>query len=224
MVLKEAFRMQNQLTKLIQEAEGYLKNTNFVTKTTENHLRSKANPNAKDETIEVKKSVNTDFVRGISAPLPRFEPVQGSVDYEVGKVIALLEDLLKEKEILSKAISKAKRDDSDDIDMLVAINKGKQSSLYTFLTLANMKGFEKTTQGRGYMINAEGNQTPYTYDIESVTKIDFDRDVVRGIVKRLQREIDETSNKIDLANITIEVDYVPKYEIGDTFDEAYHRI
>ena len=74
-----------------------------------------------------------------------------------------------------------------------------------------------------YLINAEGNQTAYYYNVRSVETIDYDRDKVRGIVKRLQRESDAVSTKIDLLNVTLEVDYVPKYDFESGFEDAYEQ-
>lgn len=74
-----------------------------------------------------------------------------------------------------------------------------------------------------YLINAEGNQTAYYYNIRSTRTIDYDREVVRGIVKRLQRESDEVSTKIDVLNVTLDVDYAPKYDFESGFEDAYEQ-
>ena len=71
-----------------------------------------------------------------------------------------------------------------------------------------------------YLINAEGNQTAYYYNIRSTRTIDYDREVVKGIVKRLGRESDEVSTKVDLLNVTLDVDYTPKYDFESGFEDA----
>lgn len=44
MILKEAYRYQNFLTNLISSAQTYLGSVSFVMKTTQEHMKSKANP------------------------------------------------------------------------------------------------------------------------------------------------------------------------------------
>ena len=61
MILKEAYRYQNFLTNLISNAQTYLGNGSFVMTTTQKHMKSKANPEAFDDDLEVPKSYNVDF-------------------------------------------------------------------------------------------------------------------------------------------------------------------
>lgn len=202
MILKEAFRMQNKFTALISEAQLLLTRGVITKKVTETHLRQKANPNAENEVIEVKKDQ----------------------EYDANRVIKMIMELMEEKIILSKKISDAKRGHAQDIDMLVANNKAKQNVLRTLTIVADLKSNESVIPGRGYMINGEGNQTAYSYDIQKVETIDFDRGVVKGIIKRLRQEIDETSNAIDVANVTIDVDFTSKFDVNDTFEDAYEKV
>ena len=53
MNLKESYRYANYLDRLLMTADTYLRNKGFVTTTEQNHLRSKANPDAQDEKIAV---------------------------------------------------------------------------------------------------------------------------------------------------------------------------
>ena len=53
MYLKEAFRYQNFLSRMVDRTTMYLGNRNYITKTTQEHLRKKANHEAEDETVEV---------------------------------------------------------------------------------------------------------------------------------------------------------------------------
>lgn len=201
MILKESFRMQNHLNDISQQALMFLSDAGNVTLTKEEHLRKKNNPAAENETIEVKRET----------------------DMTADKVIELYLDVLTEREKLSKAIGAAKAGAELDIDSALAVNKAKQEAIIRFNNLARMKSSENTENGKDYLINTEGNQTPYYYPIRSVKTIDFDREAVRGISRRLQRECDEISSKIDLLNVTLEVDYTPKYEIGDSFEDAYDK-
>lgn len=191
--------MQNHLNELMQQAMLFLAKTENVMKVKQEHLRNKSNPNAENETVEVKRDN----------------------DMEADKVIGLYLDLLAEREKLAAAISKAKTSAEIDMDAAISVNKAKQDAVERFKNLARLKSSETLENGRDYLINAEGNQTAYIYTIRSVNTIDFDRDSLKGIVKRLQRESDAVSSKIDLLNVTLEVDYTPKYDFDETFDDAY---
>lgn len=85
MILKEAYRYQNFLTNLISSAQTYLGSVSFVMKTTQEHMKSKANPEAKDDNLEVPKYYNVDFT-----------PIQ---------LVDFLMDAIKEKQKLSDAIA-----------------------------------------------------------------------------------------------------------------------
>lgn len=61
MNLKESYRYANYLDRLLMTADTYLRNKGFVTTTEQNHLRSKANPDAQDEKIAVQKPYDVDF-------------------------------------------------------------------------------------------------------------------------------------------------------------------
>ena len=201
MKLKESFRMQNHLNGLSQEALIYLSDAKNVMKVKQEHLRSRSNPKAEDESLEVIKDN----------------------DYIPDKVVDLYLDLLKEREKLTEAIGKAKANADIDIDAALMLNKSKQDAIVTFKRLGSLKSYEKEENGKDFLINAEGNQTAYFYTIKTVGTIDFDRKAIKGIVKRLQRECDEVSSKVDLLNVTLDVDYTPKYDLDETFDDAYEK-
>lgn len=201
MILKEAFRMQNKLTDLMNSVSSYFYKESNISKTVETHMRAKSNPNAVDEEIIAPKDD----------------------DYDANDMLDFLMDIIKEKEKLANKISEAKLQYGKDIDMQLSINKWKQNALATLKRLASFKPSETTVGQRDYMINGEGNQVPYYYNVKKVTTIDFDRTKVKGIMKSLQDSTDDVSNEIDLANVTIEVDYVPKYDIADDFDECFMK-
>ena len=201
MILKESFRMQNHLNALSSETLYFMTNYENMMSIKEEHLKSKSNPKAEDETVEVKKM--TDMIPNM--------------------VIGLYTDVLKEKEKLSEAISRAKAKAEIDMDSALAINKAKQDAVSRLKSIAYLQASDTVTTGKDYLINSEGNQTPYYYNIRTVKTIDFDRDGLKGIIKRLQREADEVSTKIDLLNVTLEVDYEPKYDFDTSFEDAYEQ-
>ena len=200
MILKEAFRYQNYLSRLIGEAIDYLTTTSNVVITKQEHLKSKSNADAEDEVVIADK--------------------YSDIEYKPNQVIDFLLDVLNEKEKLSDAINKAKLNTEINIDSSIAINKEKQRITSIFDRLSKTKSGEKIRNDSDYKFNAEGNQVSYYYEVKETTTIDFDRNKVKGIVKRLRRESDNTSNELDRVQVTLEVDYSPTYEINDDFEDS----
>lgn len=200
MTLKEAFTYQNFLNEIIMKGETYLGNSGFITTTKEMHKKNAANSEAEDEEIIAKKPFDVDF--------------------SVTDVINLVVDAIEEKEYLSKAISTAKKSLDFDIDAAVSLNGKKQGFINILKMMNRQKSSESTVQGSGYRINSiDGNQTRYFYDIDKVTTIDFDRNDVKGLIKKYAKDCDETSAKIELTMITANVDFNPRWDMNDTFED-----
>lgn len=200
MNLKEAFRYQNFLDELLETAYSYLNNKNFVVSTVETHLKSQVNPDAKDEVIEVQKPYDVEFTPN------------NLIDFVV-KVI-------NEKERLSNIISDAKMRTEIDIDVAIALNKKKQGFARVLQSLSNIKSGEKVKNASDYKFNTDGNQVSYYYKINEVTQIDFNRNDVRGLYKKLLKETDEVSAKLDSILINTELDFNPSWDINDSFEEC----
>ena len=200
MNLKEAFRYQNFLDELLGTAYSYLNNKSFVVSTVETHLKSQVNPDAKDEIIEVQKPYDVDFTPN------------DLIDFVV-KVI-------NEKEKLSNIISDAKMRTEIDIDVAIALNKKKQGFARVLQSLSNIKSGEKVKNASDYKFNTDGNQVSYYYKINEVTKIDFNRNDVRGLYKKLLKETDDVSTKLDSILINTELDFNPNWDINDSFEEC----
>ena len=199
MNLKESYRYANFLDKLLTTAYTYLNNKGFTTSTKQNHLRSKANPDATDEIIEVQKPYDVDFTPN--------------------NVIDFVVKVLNEKESLANAIAIAKANTEINIDNAVAMNKRRQGFISVLNSIVNIKPSEKQTTARDYKFDINGEQKPYIYDVNSKTSIDFDRNDVRNLIKKYLKETDEISAKLDLIEITTQVDFIPKWDINEKFEE-----
>lgn len=199
MNLKESYRYANYLDTLLNTSYRYLQNKGFVTTTKQNHLRSKANSEAVDEIIDVQKPYDVDFTPN------------DVIDFAV--------KIITEKELLADAIAKAKASAEINIDNAIAMNKKKQGFVGVLNGLANMKPCEKTTTGRAYKFNVAGDQVPYSYDVVETTSIDFDRNDVKGLVKRYTKNTDEISAKLDAIEINTEVSFNPTWDISDSFED-----
>lgn len=203
MYLKEAFRYQNYLNTLISTTTGYLSDTRYTTKTVQEHLCNKANPDAENETVD------------LSA-----ERVLG---YTANQMVDFLQHLIDEKQKLTMAISEAKKSCGIDIDAEIANNRIRQSVAATLSHMGNMKPSERMTKAYAYKFNAEGNQVQYAYDVKEVTTIDFDRNKVKGISKKLISGADEVSTAIDKVMVELAVDYVPNYSVNDSFEDTIEQ-
>lgn len=203
MNIKEAFRYQNFLDKLLSTTTDYLSYDSNVTKTTQEHLRKKANPDAEDETLDVTKD--------------------REIDCSVNTLVDFCQSIITEKENLGKAIDVAKSDCELDIDNSVAVNKKKQDVARIFSHMSNIKAKEKIKEGTAYKFNVEGNQTTYNYDVKEVSVIDFDRNKVKAIAKKLLKESDEVSTNLDKIMVDKEVKYMPEYDVNDTYEDVLEQ-
>lgn len=199
MNLKESYRYANYLDSLLRRAYTYLGNTGFVTTIVEEHLRSKSNPDVDDETIEVQKPYDVEFTPN--------------------QVIDFVVKVLDEKGKLSDAIAKAKSTTEINIDNAVAMNKKKQQFVNVLNTIADIKPSETKTTSKSYKFDINGEQKPYVYDVNRKISIDFDRNNVRKLVKKYLKETDEISSKLDLIEITTQVDIEPRFDVNDKFEE-----
>ena len=199
MNLKESYRYANYLDGLLSTAYTYLRNKGFVTTTKQNHLRSKANNEAQDEIIEVQKPYDVEFTPN--------------------NVVDFVIKVLNEKEALFNAIADAKAGTEINIDNAIAMNKKKQGFVSILNGMADIKASESIVSGSDYKFNQEGNQVKYFYNIEQSTSIDFDRTDVRNLIKKYLKETDEISAKLDLIEITTQVDFVPAFDINSKFEE-----
>ena len=203
MKLKEAFRYQNALKQWIEEAESFLTNRNNIVKIEETHKKSLVNKEESDVVKEINNRV---------------------LDIEPNAMIDFIYDLVEEKNKVSQAISEAKRNSDVDLDVSIEINKSKQRLASIYNRLSNVKNSQKTRTDRAYKFNVEGNQTPYVYEVDEVTSIDYDRNKVRKLQKKLEKTCDETSTKIETLQLTIEVNHTPKYDVNDSFADLIEAL
>ena len=131
--------------------------------------------------------------------------------------------LLGEKDKLFAAIRKAKDALDIDMDSEVSLNATRQSIARTFKRMNDLRNSEHTISngGTGYRFNAEGNQISYRCDVKRVTTINYDRNVIRTELGKLNKQADETSTKIDLCLVTSKVDYEPPFDVNSSFAEAF---
>ena len=200
MNLKDAFRAQNKLQSLMDEASCILQDRDNILKVTTTHLRSKVMPEAQDAVVE--------------APSP------SEYAEHINPVAAFLMAMLAEREKLSAAICAAKAKLPLDMDSETGLNRARQSLADTFRRMAVLRNSEVVIAngGSGYRFNGEGNQVSYRCDAKRVTTINFDRNKIRGMATELGRKADEVSAKLDQCIVNTVVEYVLPFEMNDSFD------
>lgn len=205
MNLKEAFRYQNKIQALMCEAENILRNRANITKVTNTNLRHKVMPEASDETV---------------VEIPETEYCGKITD-----VALFLVFLLEEKSALTAAIRRAKNNLDIDMDSEVALNSARQTVAEIFRTMNGIRSSEQTIAngGTGYRFNTDGNQVTYRCDVRRVTTINYDRNVIRAELGRLDRAADEMSAKLDICMVTSSVDYTPPFDVNSGFADAFEN-
>lgn len=198
MNLKESFRYQNFLDRLMQEACGSIQCGNHALKITKVHNKTKANPDATDlsEVIEVEDFFPND------------------------DVIRFIEWLIVEREKLTKAISAAKIAVGFDIDAAVETNKFRQQANQAVKRMLSYRVGKRTERGQDYKFNAEGNQMPYYYEIDVISAEAYDKAKSKEFMRKVIIEADKTSADIDSAMINSSVDYHARFDVNESFDDV----
>ena len=202
MNLKEAFRYQNKIERLMGEAKDILSRERNVTKVENTSLRHKVNPDAADET---------------TLELPETEYAD-----QITEIAVFLMFLLNERERLSYAIRAAKQAMDIDFDGEASLNAKRQEIARIFRHMGEIRCSENLYSGAGvgYKFNAEGNQVSYKCDLKKVTTINFDRNKVRSYAGGLSKKADQISGELDKRMVTTEVSYEAPFDVNDTFAEV----
>ena len=202
MNLKEAFRYQNKIQNLMEEAESILSLDRNVTQVENTMLRHKVNPEAENET---------------TVEMPSTEYSEQITDIAV-----FLMFLLGERERLSAAIRAAKQEMDIDFDGEASLNAKRQEISRIFRHMGEIRCSEKLYPGAGvgYKFNAEGNQVSYKCDLKKVTTINFDRNKVRAFASGLSRKADRVSAELDKRLVNTAVGYEAAFDVNDSFAEV----
>ena len=205
MNLKEAFRFQNKLQSMMDEAQSILGSTANITKVQNTYLRKKVMPEAENETT-------------IDAPATEYSE-------QITLVAEFLLHLLSEREKLSVAMFQAKVGLSlpSGLDGEVSLNSKRQEVAGLFRRMAGLRSSEVLIPngGTGYRFNNEGNQVSYRCDVKRVTTINFDRNKIRKMCGDLSKKSDEVSAALDSVLVNTQVEYTVPFDVNDTFAEAF---
>lgn len=195
MILREAFRYQNFLSELKDSLVNLLHRNDTILETIEYRNFSSANSEKADE-AEVTKSI-----------------------YNVTEVIAFFDEIVKEKEDITKAISNAKKNCEYDIDALLELNKFNSDIISLLKNINGIEGKETKGTDIDYKFNVNGEQISYRYPTKKVSTINFDRKKTKGMAKTYSERATEVSNLIDRLNVTLEVEFTPKFNLDDKLED-----
>lgn len=211
LTIKDSGRYANYLAGLINSIQNLMYPASNYTKTTETHFKSKGNPEAADEIIP------TEVDRIFSG--------------QIQDMAYLAKELIDEKLKLAIAIETAKRglsfgwtEDGTELTLDTAYEYNKNiralmsSSCVGRISVA--KPTVRKTMGAAYKINVEGNQATYRYDIETKTEIDFDKNIIKDLSKKVLDDADKISTLIDQAELKEIVDFTPTYSVRDSFEDV----
>ena len=202
MNIKEAFRFQNRLQKLMEEAQNILNKERNVVRVEKTTLQSKVDPGSED-TVAVEVP-DTEFGEQIT------------------EIAVLSMFLLNEREKLSKAIRAAKKEMEIDFDGEVSLNAKRQELAEVFRKMNEIRSSEVVLvgAGTGYRFNAEGNQVSYRCNLKKVTTINFDRNKIKSYTNGLSKKSDQISAELDKALVNTEVSYEAPFDVNDSFTEV----
>lgn len=203
MNLKEAFRFQNKLGNLMEEAQSILSREANITKVENTYLRKKVYDGAENE--KVFDAPPTEFAERIT------------------EVVRFIVHLMDQREKLSKAIHAAKNALPIDMDSEVGLNAKRQEIARVLKRMADVRNSEVLINGggTGYRFNQEGNQVTYRCDVKRVTTINFDRKVVRDFAADMNRRADAVSAELDRCLVNSEVAYEAPFDVNDSFSEIF---
>ena len=200
MNLKDTFRAQNKLQSVMTQAMDILEDHRNILKVRTTHLRSKVMGDAQDVVVE--------------------ENAPSEYAGHANEIAEFLMDMMREREKLSQAIREAKGKLTLDMDNEVGLNRQRQVLAHVFRDMTTQRNSEKVIPGggSGYRFNGDGNQVTYRCDAKQVVTIDFDRNKLRALAAALGKKADECSIELDKCLVNTEVDYVPPFDLNDSFD------
>lgn len=203
MNLKEAFRFQNKLGALMDEALGILGCETNIVRVENTHLRKKAYDGAENETIA--ETPPTEFADRITE-LAHFTLY-----------------LMEQREKLSKAIRTAKNALPVDMDSEVGLNARRQDIARVLKHMTGICSSEMLISGggTGYRFNQDGNQVAYRCDVKRVTTINFDRKAVRNMAAEMNRLADAVSAELDRCMVNSVVAWDVPFDVNDSFAEIF---
>lgn len=205
MNLKEAFRYQNYLRTVFVEARDSITDIRHAFNVTKVHKRHDANPGAEDMT-----------------ELPK-DPDYFSNDNVILFMIAIIEEKEKLCDAIVKTKNKIMEETGLSVDQATECNKLRRDAAFAINKMLKYKQSKCTDRGSAFLLNNEGNQATYYYDVEVSKDEAFDRVNAKRISRDISATADKVSGIVDQAMVNYEVYFDPMFDINDSFDESMEK-
>ncbi|MEG1299601.1 MAG: hypothetical protein RSC93_02765 [Erysipelotrichaceae bacterium] len=204
LTLKNAFRYQNYLSRIMESAIDLLNlDTNLF-------IESKV--------LNFSKTSFGDDVRETEEKEVPFE------NFTVIGCVDLIQALLEEKHKLSQMIQSAKREHCPDFDsnLSYASDLNRVKTILSDLVSANKSVFK----GREQVTRKADDGTAVTFYVETkqMREINYNRNVVRAIYEKTQTLFDDTNEEIDKDKVQVLIDFEPKLSFSDTLESAFNKL
>jgi hypothetical protein len=212
MNLKESYRYHNFLDTNITTLLSYLREESNIVKVTETHQKSKSNQDVQDEVIDA--------------------TTERQYNCKIEDITFLVKQLVEEKLKLSLAIEDAKKNITLEwiedgrkltLDSAIEFNKNVRNMTNNLKYLVDLKSSEYKKTGKDYKFNVNGDQVPYQYNIKINKEIDFDRNIIKELYKKLVTKADTISTQIDEVMLKDCVNYTPIYDLHDSVVEVVEQ-
>lgn len=213
MNIKEAGRYSNYFN-------GLLGSLNYIHpdiagnlyKTTEKHKRNESIEGVDEITKELK--------------------IDSTYDVTPEQVSELIATLLSEKLKLSSAIAQAKAImimtiDGVDYPYDTAIEYAKLLQTMSKGFYRNIDNYKPSTadrRGSDYTFNVEGNQVPYTYPLEVVTELKFEKSTFKKEDKDLKTLANKLSTEIEEMSSRKVIDFETDFDYLEKIDEVMQKL
>ena len=203
MNLKEAFRMQSIYRGWLNEARHLLSMSNNQYKTSQKLLYSKVEPTQQDEVVE--------------------DVIMNDYQNHMNELMSFTMKILDERNNLTLAIAKAKKDMSIDIDSDLMMNKERRELAGVMKSLASLKDSKMVQKGTGvgYRFDVNNEQKPFRCDVEVNRTVNFDVNKAKNLAHDLLESAEVVSTDVDKCVLATEVEYESPFDILESFESNF---
>ena len=194
MKLKDAFRYKHVLSGWLDEAATRMYD-GYCYRITEDHRKNEVVPELKSELVDR-------------------TPIR---DMDATQVFEFVVKLVGEYEALSFAIDQAMSEQCSTYKATVDTARIRRQAAAMFSTLAQKRATEERTTDTATYINSAGVASPFTYPVIRRQTPVMEPKTAQIAAKKFLSQADAMSEQIDLALVTIDVDFTPNFDVNDTF-------
>ena len=203
MNLKEAFRMQSIYRGWLREARYLLGMGNNQYKTSQKFLYSKVEPTQQDEVVE--------------------DVIMNDYQNHMNELMSFTMKIFVERNNLTLAIAKAKKNMPIDIDSDLMMNKERRELAGVMKSLAGLKDSKMVQKGTGvgYRFDINNEQKPFRCDVEVNRTVNLDVNEAKNLAHALLESAEVVSTDVDKCVLATEVEYESPFDILESFENNF---